>query len=658
MVRFITDLAYRVRALFRRPEAERELQDELTFHFQMEADALRASGLSQQDADREVRRRFGSMTSQRQRAREGWGVGLVYAFAADVRHAFRQMRRRPGFSAIAVTTLGLGIGATVALFSVVNGLLLRPLPYPDENRVRVFWLDYDWRGEEYDFVNERRGVFQSVAAFSTDGAPYHPSANGSGGAELLHYVVATSTLFDVLGTRPLLGRTYTTEEDRPGAASVIVVSYGMWQQDLGGRPDVIGHRILLNGEPVTVVGVMPRGFFFPTPEMRAWRPLQLDPSSELYHDAGYLTLLGRVRPGISASLIQSDVERIATALGSRFTYPEAWDKTKHPSAAPVRTYLLGDVHDPLLLLLGAVGLLLLIACANTAALVLARTSDRTGEMAVRSALGAGRGRLARQIVAESLVLAVCAASAGAVIAVAGFHALVASLPLQGGFGGIVTPGATAFVTAFALAFAIAAGVSVLPVRNLWHGTFDAALNRERSEEGLRRGTRRMHNAIVATQVALAVLLVTGATLLIRSVEQIQALDPGFNAHGVATFTLVAGNRGSADTRRQFFRDVVTRVSGLPGVTAAGLTNRLPVRDGGYQGPVGIEGRPDLEGTKRPNSLYRVATPGFFRAMGMRVVAGRMLDSTDVAGAMPATVISESFARQMWPGTERHRQAHL
>jgi putative ABC transport system permease protein len=649
MLRRVTDLAFRLRALFRRGTAERELHDELAFHLQMDAETLRAGGLASADADREARRRFGSLTRESERVREGWGVGLGFEFLADVRHAVRQMRRRPAFSAIAVLTLGLGIGATVALFSVVNGLLLRPLPYPDEDRVQVFWMDYDWRGEEYDFVRERPGVFQSIAAFSTDGAPYRVSARAPGGAELLSYVVATSTLFDVLGTRPLLGRAFTAEDDRPGAPPVLVISYGMWRQDLAGDPDVIGHQVLLNGQPATVVGVMPQGFFFPSPEIRAWRPIQLDPSSAFYRNVGYLTLVARTRAGVSPDLVARDVQRIARALGERFTYPDAWDKTKNASATSARVYLLGSVHDPLLLLLGAVGLLLLIACANTAALILARTSDRTGEMAVRAALGAGHARLARQIVAESLVLAVCAAAVGAIIAATGFRVLVASLPLQDGFGKTVTPGWVAFGTAFALALGIAGAVSIAPVRNLLHGRFDAGLGRERSEEGLRRGTRRVHSAIIAGQVTLAVLLVVGATLLIRSVERIQALDPGFDARGVATFSLIAGSQTAVASQRQFFRDVVTRVSALPGVTASGLINRLPVRDGGYQGPVSVEGRADLEGPKRPNSLYRTVTPDFFRAMGMQIREGRGIDSTDLAHTLPVTVISESFAHRMWPG---------
>ena len=646
MRRLLADLLFRLRAAFG-GHAQRDLDDELRFHLDMDAAALRARGLTPSDADRLARRQFGSMRREAERVRDTWGIALVDEFAADVRHALRQMRRRAGYTAIIVLTLGLGIGATVALFSVVSDLLLRPLPYANADRIHMFWSDYDWRGEEYDFVRLRPGVFQSLAAFSTNDAPYRPNAADADGARLLPFVVATHTLFDVLGTRPLLGRPFDASEDRPGAAPVIVIGYGMWQQDLAGDPHVIGRQIILDDEPVTVVGVMPKGFYFPTPNIRAWRPLALDPTSPSYHN-GYLSLMGRTAVGASPALVDGDMHRIARALGTRFTYPAAWDKTKNPSALPLRTYLLGDVRDPLVLLLGAAMLLLGIACANAAALILARTSDRAGEMAVRSALGAGQWRLARQVLAESLVLATGAAALGVAIATVGFHALVARLPLANGFGDMVATGWATFAAAFLLALAIAILGSAAPVRRLLHAGA-SGVNRERSEEGLRRGTGRVHAAIIVSQVTFAVLLLVGATLLIRSVDRLRAVNLGFVPNGVSTYTLVTSDNMPAKAQEQFMSTVLARVSALPGVSAAGLTNRLALRDEGYQGPMGIEGRPDLDGTKRPNSLYRTVTPGFFAAMGMRLREGRGIDSTDLKGSLPVVVISESFARRMWPG---------
>jgi predicted permease len=428
---------------------------------------------------------------------------------------------------------------------------------------------------------------------------------------------------------------------------VIVISDGVWQQDFGGAPSVIGHQILLDGEMVTVIGVMPRGFFFPTPETRAWRPLRLDPANTMYK-VGYLTLVASTKPGASTTLVNGEVERIAKLLGARFTYPEASDKTKGAHAIPIHTYLLGDVRTPLLMLLGAVALLFLIACANAAALILARTTDRAGEMAMRTALGAGAGRLARQILAESLVLALCAAIAGSILASTGFRLLVMRLPLQRGFDSTVAIGWTSFAAAFALALVIAFVVSIVPVRHLFRHGRELGVNRERSDEGLRPGVRRVHDAIISVQVTLAVLLVVGATLLIRTVERIRDVDPGFDARGVTTYNLVPPSGMPVEVNRQFFRDALARVAALPGVIQTGMTNRLPLRDLGYQLTVNVEDRPDLAGAKRPNSLYRTASPGFLAAMRMRLVAGRGIDSTDADGS-PVVLIDESFARRMWPG---------
>ncbi|MFI5233325.1 MAG: ADOP family duplicated permease [Gemmatimonadales bacterium] len=570
-------------------------------------------------------------------------------FTSDAHHAARQLLRRPGFSFILVATLGLGIGATVALYSVVNDLLVRPLPYAAENRIQVFWADYNWRGEEYDFVRQRTHAFESLAEFSTNDAPFHPSKDAAGSASDLPFVVSSPSLFDVLGVHPAIGRAFDDADNRPGAPPVVVISDGMWRDDLGGARDVVGHQIVLDGALVTVVGVMPKGFYFPNPEYRAWRPLQLDPMSDFYHNVGYLVVIGRTRAGAAAAAVRDDVRGLAAALGQRFTYTAAWDKTKNASSMPLHEYLLGDVRDPLLLLLGAVALLLLIACANGAALVLARTTDRTTELSLRSALGAGQWRLARQLVAESLVIAALSATVGSAIAAAGFRALVASLPLRGGFGSTVGTGWVTFATAFGLALVIGCAVSIAPVRNLLGGRFEASFGRERGERGVGRGTKRLHRAIVAGQAAFAVLLVVGATLLIRSLGRIRSLDIGMDPRNVATFTLVGAAHQATESDRQFLRDAITRVDALPGVQAAGITNRLPLRDGGFQGGVGIDDRPELSGKARPVALYRAATPEYFKSLGIRLLEGRGVDATDQAGSVPVTVVNEAFAKQMWPG---------
>lgn len=643
----ISDIVFRTRALVARQGLESQVDEEFAFHLRMETEKLMVQGMNEFEARAEAQRRFGNLTREHERARDAWGVRLGYDLVGDIRHAFRQLRRRPGFSVIAVLTLGLGIGATAALFSVVNGMLLRPLPYTNEARLREFWMQFSWRGAEYDHIREGSLAFEQIVAFTGLAEAMRLGDE----TQMLSYIPATANLFDALGAKPMLGRGFEPGEDRPGAEPVIVISHGLWRQELGSDPNVIGRKLEVGGVARTIVGVMPPGFFFPTPDNRAWRPLVLDPAEPIYANTGWLSLVGLERPGTTPVQIKAELDRITQRLGERFTYPAAWDKTKNATTRPLRESLVGNVRDPLLLLLGAVAMLLVIACANAAALILARTTDRTGELTIRSALGAGRYRIARQIATESLVLALVSATAGAVIAAFAFKALVASLPLQQGFGTTLSMGWQAFAIAFLLALVVGIVVSVVPIRQLLRGRLDG-VSRERSEQGLRFGTHRAHGAMIVAQVTVAVMLVTGAMLLVRSVERIRALDPGFDSRGVSTVDLVASSTSiTPAVRAQFFRDALARIEALPGVSSAGLTNRLPVRDQGWQGTVGIENKPEYAGAQRPNSLLRTATPNYLKALGISIRSGRGIEESDDANGELVVLISESFAKTVWPGED-------
>ncbi len=580
--------------------------------------------------------------------RELWGIRAAQDLRADILFGWRQLRKNPVFTLVAALTLALGIGGTVALFSVVHGLMLRPLPFAHEDRLVYFWSGGDWRGIEFDFVKERVQAYDQLAAYASAAEPF----SNEGATSLLELSVTSAELFDVLGARPLLGRTFEPGEDRPGVEPVIVLSYGLWRQEFGGDPDLVGQRITLGGVPTTVIGVMPEGFYFPTPEHRAWRPLLFDPATVDYRGNGYLRLIGRVKATVSPAQLEQDVDALAAGLGERFTYPEAWDKTVGAHVVPLREHLLGDVRPALLLLFGAVGLLLLLACANVTALILTRTTDRVSEMAVRAALGAGRGRLARQVLTESLLLGTVASALAIAMAVGLFDLLVARLPLQSGFGETLSLEWPMFLGALGLALVAGCAVAVIPIWNLLRGRLEGELTGHRSQGGGARGTSRAQGALVMAEVLLAVMLVTGAALLIRTVTKLQNLDPGFEPTSVLAVELVAGEQEMRDAElRAFYDELVQRAAALPGVRAAGLTNRLPIRDGGWQGPVTIESRPDLAGTKRPNSLWRIATLDYFRSMGIAVRQGRPFAAGDRAGGLGVIVVSESFAARMWPGAD-------
>lgn len=645
-MRWLSDVLFRLRAVFSRRQMEADLHDEVAFHIEREAEKLVAGGMPEGEARRVASVRFGGEERFKESTREAWGVAPVTDFFGDVRFAGRQLRKRPAFTALASLTLALGIGGTVALFSVVSGLMLRPLPVQDEASLVTFWSDYDWRGEEFDLVRENVQAFEDVAAYSDDATTLRTET----GSRLLLLSVGSAGLFDVLGTSPLLGRTFRTGEDRPGAEPVVVLSHRLWERDFASDRDVLGRRIDLGGTVRTVIGVMPDGFYFPSPESEAWVPLDLDPASSEYQDNGWLVLTARIRAGVTPEQVDDDLARVAGVLGERWDYPEAWDKTRDPYVVPSREYLLGDVRAPLLLLLGAVGLVLLMACANVAALLVTRTSDRTDEMSVRTALGAGRGRLARQILTESVLLGLVSGAIGMGIALAAFDVLVASLPLPRALGDTLSLDWTAVASSFALAMVTGCAVSLAPMHGLLRGNLSGTAFGTRGSTRSNRGAGRLQNALVVSEVLMAVVLATGAALLVRTVGELRSLEWGLDPEGVMTVEVLMPEEGSSPAERpQFYQALLERAEAIPGVEAVGLIGRIPVRDGGWQGSISLADRPDLVDGQRPSAYFRPVSPGLFDAFDIEVLEGRGIAETDTRDGRNVAVVNESFARAMFPG---------
>ncbi|MGD2068699.1 MAG: ADOP family duplicated permease [Gemmatimonadota bacterium] len=644
-MRWWTELRVRLRALLERRAMERELDEELAFHLERETEKLVDEGRSPREARREARRRFGGVERHREGARDAWGVRWIDDLTRDVTLGLRRMWRAPGTTALTVATLALGLGGTVAAYSVVEGLLLRPLPFDTERGIRVFWSEFDWRGAEFDFVSERVETFSGLAAFGLDAATLKRDDR----SVPLVVVPASDELFDVLGARPFLGTTFPLDADRPGAEPVVVLSHGTWLRELGGDPDIVGRRIVLDGTPTTVVGVMPRDFYFPMPDAGAWTPLDLDPARGDYAGNGWLALVGRLRPDAGPVRVDAELDRLTAALGDRFTYPPAWDKTKEAHLTPVREYLVGDVRPVLLLLMAAASLMLVLALANVAALLLARTIDRAGELGVRSALGAGRGRLVRQVVTESVLLAGAGGVVGVTLAVVGFDGLVAALPLRDGFGSTLTLRWPVLGAGVAAALILGGLTSLAPITGvLARGRLSSVRPGARSDGAGDQGRPWLQGALVAAEVVVAVLLVTGASLFVRSAERLYAIDTGFRVDGVGSVEMVVGEDVAEADLRGLFTAAVRRVEALPGVSAAGLIPRLPIRDGGMQGPVSVGDRPDLDGPSRPGAYFRPVTPETFDVLGIDLVQGRAFERADGADAGPVAIVSERFAREVWP----------
>jgi predicted permease len=588
--------------------------------------------------------KFGGAERFKEKACESWGVSPITDLGADLRFAVRQLPKNPAFSTLAALTLALGIGGTVALFSVVNGLMIRPLPVPDEDRVVTFWSDYNWRGAEFDLVKTVPEHFESVAAFSNNAYTLRTDA----GSTLQLATVASVELFDVLQVRPLFGRTFEVGEDRAGAEPVVILSYSIWEREFASDRSIVGQRINLDGTQITVVGVMPEGFYFPTPEMELFMPLDLDPAGSDYANNGWLVLTARLGDTTTDAQVDQDLQAITAVLGENYQYSTRWDKTRDPYVTPLREYLLGDVRPAVLVLFAAVGMLLLMACVNVTALILTKTVDRTREMSVRAALGAGRVRLARQVLTESIVLGLVAGVIGMVLAAALFDVLVASLPLDPAFQQTLSLDWTTLWSAMGLAILTGTLIALAPMRSLLRGDLTGSALRDRSQGEGAAQAGRMQNALVVAEVLLAVVLVTGASLLIRTVGELRSLDPGLDPEGVLTLDLlVSQEETTVDERVLFFNQVIERAEALPGVSAAGYINRLPLRDGGYQGGVNIDGRPDLEGANRPNAMYRPVSPDVFAALGVELIQGRGIQESDLAGGPLVAVINESFARRIW-----------
>jgi putative ABC transport system permease protein len=389
----------------------------------------------------------------------------------DLRYAMRRLRSRPAYTLLAVLTLALGVGGSAAIFSILRGLLLDPLPFAREAEIVVVWNTFDWSEAEMLYLRPNFPGFRRVAAYTIHDVTLE---SNDAPTRFVPGISASHELFDVLGARPALGRGFQTGDDRQGADPVAVLSHGLWQE-MGGDASILGRRVRLDGMTRTVVGVMPRGFWFPNPTVRIWLPQPLDPTDR----SGNYALIGRLAPGWSLEGMEPQLARITKALAERFTYPQQWDKTKNAALTPLRDYLVGSLRPALLATLAAMAVILLIACANVAALMLTQVNRRAGELAVCSALGADRRRITQQLVAEALVLGVMSGGVGALLAAVGFRLLAGGLPL-GVWAERAVLDWTLFGAAIALAILAALGIALIPALSLWRGDLRESLTRVRT----------------------------------------------------------------------------------------------------------------------------------------------------------------------------------
>nr|WP_217446164.1 ABC transporter permease [Myxococcus sp. CA040A] len=579
---------------------------------------------------------------------------FVAILLEDLRYAVRLLLKSRGFTVVSILTLALAIGANTAIFSVVHGVLLRPLPYPEpEQLVQVFRRDEDGRATsqaiaQYVWLSTEGSPFSQVAA--SELLPTGFNVMGDGLPERLSGMRVTGNFFETFGVRPALGRGFLPEEDVVGGPLVVVLSHGLWQRRFGGAPDIIGRSFTLNDQPYTVVGVAAESFQHPR-QAQLWTPLQLDLTNT--DDSNFLHVVGRVRAGLSPEGVSAALKTLSERL--RADTPHLLRGREMFVAEDLRTFLAGDLRLALWVLLGAVGLVLLIACVNLANLQLARAAARQRELVVRAALGAPARRLVGQLMTESLLLSVVGGGLGVVLASAVLPALLALAPPE-----LSVPGAAVGLNGVVLAFSV--GVSLLT--GVLFGLLPAwQASRPDLQDALRQGAQRATSGpgggrtrklLVVGQVALAVVLLTGAALLIRGFGALQVVRPGFDASDVHVLrlSLPEGRYGEREALERFHRQVEERVRALPGVTAVGFTPALPMELGpsmGFAIDGKFEGR--LDGPGVGFGQYRPVSPGYFGALGLELVRGRLLSDTDVAGAPHVVVINETAARKYWPGED-------
>ena len=582
------------------------------------------------------------------------------AFLQDVRYGLRMLRKNPGFTAVALLVLTIGIGANVAIFSVVNTVLLRPLPYHDPGRLVMLWESLPGIGfqqvgtatGEYLDYRDRNRVFSGIAAYKNDTA----NLTGSGQPERISISRTSANLFSVLGVQPMLGRTYAREEDRPGAAKVAVLSYGLWKRRYGADSGILGRAVDLDGQPYTVIAVMPASFQFPFSSLpysdraELWVPVAFtqDEIADRVREFGTFAI-ARLKPGVSLPQAQEDVTRVAADFEKQ--YPQFYNGSVYvkPRASPLAADIVGKVRPMLLLLLGAVGFVLLIACANLANLLLARASARTREMAVRSALGASQARLLRQFLTESVLLAIAGGALGLFAAFWAVRLLVAFGPER--VPRLQDVAIDPLVLAFAVAASVLTGI-LFGVAPAWRASriqLQMALKEAGARAGTSRERLRVRDALVVLETACSLLLLVGAGLLLNSFVRVLRVPPGFNPNGVliARTQFDESRYPQAEQCGRAERQIVARLRRLPGVQSAGFVTNLPLAD-----PRGIgfriEGHPPNEFHNADNALVN---EDYFRAMGIPILRGRSFREQDTPSTTLVAVINQTLARTYFPNQD-------
>jgi len=573
----------------------------------------------------------------------------------DLRYALRILRRSPGFTVVAILALGLGIGATTAIFSIVNAVILKPLPYEDPGQLVQIWMrftgigipnDQNWVSPPEVVDLQQNNSFSELAAI--DGTNFN--VNLGGVPERIEAAVVSTSFFPLLGVNAQLGRVFLPEEGRAGHQQVALLGDGLWRRRFGADPAVLGRKLIMNGQSYAIVGVLPRGFKYPR-DVQMWTPLvfgpaDLDPNNRGSHG---LWAIARIKPGMSLTKARADMAAVSQRMieqNPKYPYRQF---NFGVLLVPLQEQQIGGIKTALWVMMGAVSLVLLIACGNVANLLLVRASARQREIAVRQALGVSRGRLARQLLTESLVLAAAGGATGMLLAYAGLRGLIAAAATS--FPRVAETTVDLGVLGFTVLVSLGTGVlfGLAPVFHVAGSDAHETL-KEGGRGSARGGSQRLRGALVVGELALSLALLAGSGLLIRSFLRLLEVDTGFRPEGVLTMSVSLPEQKYAKPEQSwaFYRDLMQRVRQLPGVDAAGAVGGLPLTDTGSSGTATIDTQAVPEKERQPEVDLRPVTPGYFEAMGIGLVRGRYFDARDTAASQPVAIVDETLAGTYWP----------
>jgi putative ABC transport system permease protein len=641
----------RIRALAKRGQLDRDLDDELTFHMAQRERQHRDAGFEGREARYAARRQFGNISTMKERSREMWTFASLETMWQDARYAARTFLKEPSFTVVAVLTLALGIGANTAIFSVVDAILLRPLPYPEPDRLVRIWessVRFDSPRNVVNPINfldwrDHSRSFEAIAAI----VDHMSNLSVNGQPIAVHSLTVSPEFFSILRVPPLLGRTFIPEDGVPGHNQIVLLSYQFWRDHFGANPSVIGQQIEVDGARYAVIGVMPLSFSFPKTRSEIWLPAAITRTDE-WKGGRFLTVLGRLKPGVTLQQAQQDMTAVAN-----FTVEARPDENKNWSATvvPMLEDTVHDVSRPLWVLLASVAFLLLIACANVANLLLMRGTGRLREMAVRSALGAARVRIVRQLLVESLLLSLAGMAAGLLLANVVLPVLLALIPQNAPLprSEPIAIEARVFLFTFLASLFTAVIFGLVPALRLSRIDLQKALTQGTLRGGV-GGHLSLRRSFVVAEVALALLLAIGAGLMLRSFARLISVDPGFDVEHLATMHIwTSPSRYHDDLKRsQYIDQILAEIRNSPGVQAAGSVHFLPLTENTSGSCFSPADQPEPTPAEAPSAEFLIISLGYFRAMNTSILSGRDFEERDRFNAPPVAIVNRAFAQQFSP----------